>query len=109
MRNTLPDAAKHPVNNSFMEFIKSNWKSNETFVWDRIQSELQCCGVYGHVDYRRLATAYSFSCSEDSTSATPYQRGCLSVLSYEARQRLLYTALISALTAVILVRYCFSP
>ena len=68
---------------------------------------MQCCGVDGPLDYRRLSLPWS-CCSRpehayESSCDTHYKRGCLAVVSEQIKQRLLFTALGATTTAILQV------
>jgi len=103
MRESLPNTAEFTVNNAFNSFLRDQSKE----LWDRIQSEVQCCGVYGVIDYRRAANPIPHTCC--STGDDPkdpyckhvYQRGCLEALSSDTRQNLLICGLVALTSAII--------
>lgn len=99
MRETLPSSVEIYVDDSFVEFLEKRTKVDNLHIWNRMQSQLQCCGVDGPLDYRRLAIPWS-CCSRpedpfESVCRTHYQRGCLSVLTQQIRSRLLYACIVA--------------
>lgn len=76
---------------------------------------MQCCGVDGPLDYRRLSLPWS-CCSRpehayESACDTHYKRGCLAVVSEQIKYRLLITAFSAAVIAIFQVQFAvkFSP
>ncbi|KAL7737432.1 hypothetical protein ACLKA6_007575, partial [Drosophila palustris] len=66
---------------------------------------LQCCGVDGPLDYRRLSLPWS-CCSRpehayESACDTHYKRGCLAVVSEQIKSRLMITAFGAAIIAIL--------
>ncbi|XP_011184556.1 leukocyte surface antigen CD53 [Zeugodacus cucurbitae] len=107
MRESLPTSVEIFIDDSFVEFLDkfSRTKVDNLHLWNRMQSQLQCCGVDGPLDYRRLSLPWS-CCSRpehayESACDTHYKRGCLSVVSEQIRNRLLLTSLGSATIAVV--------
>lgn len=69
---------------------------------------MQCCGVDGPLDYRRLSLPWS-CCSRpehayESACDTHYKRGCLAVVSEQIKHRLLITAFSAAIIAIFQVQ-----
>lgn len=65
---------------------------------------MQCCGVDGPLDYRRLSLPWS-CCSRpehayESACDTHYKRGCLAVVSEQIKYTLLITAFGAAIIAI---------
>lgn len=71
--------------------------------------QLQCCGVDGPLDYRRLSLPWS-CCSRpehayESACDTHYKRGCLAVVSEQIKYTLLITAFGAAIIAIFQVNF----
>uniref|UniRef100_A0A1B0B9Y4 Tetraspanin n=1 Tax=Glossina palpalis gambiensis TaxID=67801 RepID=A0A1B0B9Y4_9MUSC len=61
MRENLPSSVEIFIDDSFVEFLDkfSRTKVDNLHLWNRMQSQLQCCGVDGPLDYRRLSLPWS--------------------------------------------------
>lgn len=115
-RKDINGTAVAPVEESFADFLSdSNTLNDHSHLWNRLQSEMQCCGVHGITDY--IKTSIPWSCCRrpedpsDPRCLASYQRGCLFALTDETRQRLLYVsvaALIFALVQVCLFIPCLN-
>lgn len=73
--------------------------------------QLQCCGVDGPLDYRRLSLPWS-CCSRpehayESACDTHYKRGCLAVLTEQIKIRLLLACFAAAGIALAQVGFSF--
>ncbi|CAD7077351.1 unnamed protein product [Hermetia illucens] len=105
MRETLPSSVEIYVDESFATFLEKRYKADNLHIWNRMQSQLQCCGVDGPLDYRRLAIPWS-CCSRpedpfESVCKSHYQRGCLAVLTAQLKNRLLYACAAAFAIAII--------
>ncbi|XP_061390252.1 transmembrane 4 superfamily [Musca autumnalis] len=106
MREHLPSSVEIYIDDSFVEFLDkfSRTKVDNLHLWNRMQSQLQCCGVDGPLDYRRLSLPWS-CCSRPETAYesacdTHYKRGCLAVVSEQIKYTLLITAFGAAIIAI---------
>ncbi|XP_055850101.1 tetraspanin-18 isoform X1 [Episyrphus balteatus] len=107
MRENLPTSVEIFVDDSFVDFLDkfSRTKVDNLHLWNRMQSQLQCCGVDGPLDYRRLSLPWS-CCSRpehayESACDTHYKRGCLAVLSEQIKVRLLLACFAAAGIALV--------
>ncbi|XP_001987028.2 leukocyte surface antigen CD53 [Drosophila grimshawi] len=107
MRENLPTSVEIFIDDSFVEFLDkfSRTKVDNLHLWNRMQSQLQCCGVDGPLDYRRLSLPWS-CCSRpehayESACDTHYKRGCLAVVSEQIKSRLMITAFGAAIIAIL--------
>lgn len=97
------------VNRSFESFAETHLRTptaNEN-KWNRIQEQLQCCGVDGLSDYRLIAAAIPYSCCATSDDPTKHdcanmnQRGCFGVMVVTVKKMLMYAALAAFLAATV--------
>lgn len=113
MRESLPHTAEFSVSDSFHGYVRD--QSDRDHLWNKLQTEAKCCGIYGVVDYRRVsvgntAPAIPWACcsrSEDPHEPfckNVFQRGCLQALSDDTRQSLLICALTAVGCAILQVR-----
>uniref|UniRef100_T1GU94 Uncharacterized protein n=1 Tax=Megaselia scalaris TaxID=36166 RepID=T1GU94_MEGSC len=97
MRENIPTNMEIYVDDSFVEFLD---KFSRTKVDNLHYGILQCCGVDGPLDYRRLSLPWS-CCSRpehayESACDTHYKRGCLAVLTEQIKIRLLLACFAAA-------------
>lgn len=110
LREKLPGHAKFTLDLSFKQFrVNTNDHLN---VWNKMQYELQCCGVHQLSDYYSDLTqsgGVPLSCCsvptkpEHSSCTSFYQRGCIFVLSETIRERLFYVSIVLICAAIIQV------
>ncbi|GAB0096260.1 Tetraspanin [Sergentomyia squamirostris] len=105
MRKDTHGSAIVPVENSFQDFLSDAKSLNDHgHLWNRLQSEAQCCGVHGITDYIRTSIPWSCCRRPDDPSdprcVSSYQRGCLLALTDETRQRLLFVSVLALIFAL---------
>lgn len=112
MRESLPTAAEYTVSNSFHDYFRN--QSDTNHIWNKLQTEMKCCGIYGVMDYRHAlmrsaAPAIPWACCSQSEDPHEpfckhvFQRGCLEALSHDTRKSLLVCALTAIGCAVLQV------
>uniref|UniRef100_A0A1L8DK50 Putative tetraspanin family n=1 Tax=Nyssomyia neivai TaxID=330878 RepID=A0A1L8DK50_9DIPT len=112
IRKEMQGSAITPVENSFNDFLADTATINDhTHLWNRLQSEMQCCGVHGITDYIRTSIPWSCCRRPDNPSdprcVSSYQRGCLFALTEETRQRLIYISVASLIFALVQIMGIF--
>ncbi|KAG4071543.1 hypothetical protein HA402_011697 [Bradysia odoriphaga] len=111
LRSTLVPLSEFELNisKSFESFAATHLKTvtaNEN-KWNRIQEQLQCCGVDGLSDYRLIAAAIPYSCCAASNDpmkhdcANMNQRGCFAIVVDTVKKMLIYAALTAFLAATV--------
>ncbi|XP_055686884.1 leukocyte surface antigen CD53 [Lutzomyia longipalpis] len=114
IRKDIQGSAIYPVESSFSEFIADDTSTainDHTHLWNRLQSEMQCCGVHGITDYIRISIPWS-CCRRPENPSDPrcvssYQRGCLFALIEETKQRLIYISVAALIFALVQVMGIF--
>ncbi|XP_063701217.1 tetraspanin-9 [Culicoides brevitarsis] len=110
VRESLPSAAEYQISNSFHEYFRN--QSDTNHIWNRLQTDMKCCGIFGVMDYRHASQRASqpaipwACCSQSEDPHEPFckhvfQRGCLQALSEDNRKGLLICALTAIACAVL--------
>lgn len=114
MRESLPTAAEYHVSNSFHDYFRNQTDTNH--IWNKLQTEMKCCGIFGVQDYRHASArstqpAVPFACCSQSEDPHEpfchriFQQGCLQALSLDTKKALLWCALTSIACAILQVTF----
>lgn len=114
MRETLPNSSEYEISNSFHLYFQNQTKVDH--IWNKLQANMKCCGIYGVMDYRHASSKTSaptipWACCTQSENPHEsfckqvFQRGCLQALTEDTKKKLMLCSCTSFITAMLQVNF----